>query len=128
MFRNETDPLKSWKENENNYIRLGKIAPFILRIMPTSAPSDRLWSQFKFVLSKLTTSMEGELACVIMYMHKNQHILDRVNLDRLHDLEIKKRRKMYDIVYSEKLVFVLTNNQQKRGREKENQSREVSYP
>ena len=46
MFRNETDPLKWWKENEKNYIRLSKLAPFILCIMPTSAPSERLWSQF----------------------------------------------------------------------------------
>ena len=93
MFRNETDPLQWWKENEKNYIRLCKLAPFILCIMPTSAPSERLWSQFKFVLSKLTTSMEGELACMIMYMHKNQHLLDRVNLDRLHDLDEKKEEK-----------------------------------
>lgn len=71
-------PLTWWSKNEESFPRLAILARCFLAILPTSAASERIWSQLKFVISKLSSTIDGDLACQIIYLKKNFLLFDKV--------------------------------------------------
>jgi hypothetical protein len=74
----ESDPLQQWKLLQSDFPRLAMLSRRFLCAMPTSAPSERVWSRFGHVVSKLSSTIDSDIAAQIMFMRYNFDFVKQV--------------------------------------------------
>ena len=77
---NESQPRVQWPQLQLTFPRLSLLARRFLCILPSSAPSERVWSGFGHVIDKNSTTLDSTLAAQIMFLRANQDLLDRIPL------------------------------------------------
>jgi len=65
------DPLLWWKEKENEYPVLSRIARKFLGITATSAPSERIFSKAGFIMNERRLAMKDELLDELIFLSHN---------------------------------------------------------
>ena len=74
----KSQPNIVWKTNAKVFPRLSLIARRFLCILPTSAPSERVWSGFGHIITKHSSTIDSTTAAQTMYLRYNHHIVDKV--------------------------------------------------
>ena len=74
----KSQPNIVWKTNAKVFPRLSLIARRFLCILPTSAPSERVWSGFGHIITKQSSTIDSTTASQTMYLRYNHHIVDKV--------------------------------------------------
>ncbi len=64
-------PLLWWKENQNKYPVLAKLARMYLAIPATSTPSERVFSVASKVISKFRNRLDPAMAGKVLYVSEN---------------------------------------------------------
>ena len=77
---NESQPRVQWPQLQLTFPRLSLLARRFLCILPSSAPSERVWSGFGHIIDKTSTTIDSTLAAQIMFLRANQDLLDRIPL------------------------------------------------
>ena len=77
---NESQPRAQWPQIKLTFPRLSLLARRFLCILPSSAPSERVWSGFGHVIDRTSTTIDSTLAAQIMFLRANQDLLDRIPL------------------------------------------------
>ena len=72
----ESQPREQWPQLQLTFPRLSLLARRFLCILPSSAPSERVWSGFGHVTDKTSTTIDSTLAAQIMFLRANQDLLD----------------------------------------------------
>ena len=73
---NESQPRVQWLQLQSTFPRLSMLARRFLCILPSSAPSERVWSGFGHIIDKSSSTMDSTLAAQIMFLRANKDILD----------------------------------------------------
>ena len=71
----ESQPAAQWRQLEKQFRRLAKLARRFLCVLPTSAPSERVWSGFGHVITKNSSTIDSTLAAKIMFLRHNKDML-----------------------------------------------------
>jgi hypothetical protein len=74
----QSEPSVQWRKLDNTFPRLAYLARRFLCVIPTSAPSERVWSGFGHVIDKCSSSIDSSLAAKIMFLRYNQHLLEAI--------------------------------------------------
>ena len=77
---NESQPRVQWPQLKLTFPRLSLLARRFLCLLPSSAPSERVWTRFGHVIDKTSTTIDSTLAAHIMFLIANQDLLDRIPL------------------------------------------------
>ena len=80
MKHAESQPAVNWKIDEVVFPRLALLARRFLCILPTSAPSERVWSGMGHIVTKHSTTIDSTIAAQKMYLRYNFDIAKRVRL------------------------------------------------
>ena len=62
-----SQPAVQWPALEKDFPRLALLARRFLCVLPTSAPSERVWSGFGHVISKSSSTIDSSLAAKLMF-------------------------------------------------------------
>jgi hypothetical protein len=73
-----SQPSVRWREDEKVFPRLALLARRFLCVLPTSAPSERVWSGFGHVISRNSSTIDSTIAAQIMYLRYNFHLTKQV--------------------------------------------------
>ena len=73
-----SQPAVQWPALENDFPRLALLARRFLCVLPTSAPSERVWSGFGHVISKSSSTIDSSLAAKLMFLRHNQNWLSQI--------------------------------------------------
>ena len=73
VSKQESDPLKWWKEHSAGLPDLQKLAKRILCIPATSTPSERVFSTMGIIISKLRNRLSPSTAEAILFLKKNDY-------------------------------------------------------
>jgi hypothetical protein len=65
------DPLIWWKENEKRYPFIRNLAARVLAALPTSVPSEEIFSKAGLVVSKKRASLKPAVVDAILFLNKN---------------------------------------------------------
>jgi hypothetical protein len=76
----QSQPSVKWKEDEKKFPRLSLLARRFLCILPTSAPSERVWSGFGHIITSHSSTIDSTTAAQKMYLKHNHDLLDQVPL------------------------------------------------
>jgi len=71
----ELQPTAKWSQSQKEFPHIELLARRFLCIMPTSAPSERVWSGFGHVITKESSTIDSSLAAKIMYLRQNKDLL-----------------------------------------------------
>ena len=71
----DSQPSSQWPELEKQFPRLALLARRFLCVLPTSAPSERVWSGFGHVIDKYSSTIDSTLAAKIMFLRHNKDML-----------------------------------------------------
>ena len=76
MFKDENmkefnNPLDWWRNNENQFPLIAKMAKRYLAIPATSAPSERVWSLSAFVINAKRARLDSEVVSKMMFIEEN---------------------------------------------------------
>ena len=74
----KSQPAFTWKRDEDKYPRLSLLARRFLCILPTSAPSERVWSGFGHIINKQSTHIDSTIASQTMYLRYNHDLTKEV--------------------------------------------------
>lgn len=66
-----SDPLGWWKNNENRFPRLAKLAKRYLAIQATSAPAERLFSVAGLTIANGRAGLLPDNAAMLIFLHEN---------------------------------------------------------
>jgi hAT family C-terminal dimerisation region len=75
----DSQPSFTWNRDEHLYPRLALLARRFLSILPTSAPSERVWSGFGQIVTKQSASIDSTTAAQTMYLRYNHALLDKAS-------------------------------------------------
>lgn len=88
-------PESFWPSHKQEFPRLEQFARHFGSILPSSAPSERVWSAMGRILNELSSHMEAEKAIEIMFLnhHQNEfdHYVTHAAIDEADDAELDKR-------------------------------------
>ena len=91
------DPLEWWKSNESKFSTIAKLARKFLAIPATSAPSERIWSIAKNVLTTERACLKENVAAAYLYIQENIEIFrtyyEDVMGEPLDDRKLPKAKK-----------------------------------
>ena len=73
-----SQPAMQWPALENDFPRLALLAHRFLCVLPTSAPSERVWSGFGHVISKSSSTIDSSLAAKLMFLRYNKDWLSQI--------------------------------------------------
>jgi hypothetical protein len=71
----DTDPIKWWGNNEQEYPKLGHLAKTLFAVQPTSSSSERVFSTCGNVYTEKRMSLLPKNASQIIFLHENHAIL-----------------------------------------------------
>jgi len=74
----KSQPNIVWKTNDRLFPRLSLLARRFLCILPTSAPSERVWSGFGHIITKQSSTIDSTTAAQTMYLRYNHHFVEKV--------------------------------------------------
>jgi hypothetical protein len=72
----ENPPDVTWPSLSSTFPRLSLLARRFLCILPTSASSERVWSGFGHVITKLSSNIDSIFAIRLMFLRYNTDLLD----------------------------------------------------
>jgi hypothetical protein len=72
---NSCDILHWWKEHEKQYPLLARLARKYLAIPASSAPSERVFSRLKNIITHKRVRMSSETLCQLLFVHYHQQLL-----------------------------------------------------
>jgi hAT family C-terminal dimerisation region len=67
-----SQPAMQWPALEKDFLRLALLARRFLCVLPTSAPSERVWSGFGHVISQSSSTIDSSLAAKLMFLRYNK--------------------------------------------------------
>ena len=73
-----SQPAVQWPALQNDFPRLALLARRFLCVLPTSAPSERVWSGFGHVISKSSSTIDSSLAAKLMFLRHNKDLLSQI--------------------------------------------------
>lgn len=73
-----SQPSVTWKRDQVMFPRLSLLARRFLCVLPTSAPSERVWSCFGHIISKQSASIDSTIAAQTMFLRYNHDIVDQI--------------------------------------------------
>lgn len=76
----DNPPEVTWPSLAPTFPRLALLARRFLCILPTSAPSERVWSGFGHVITKESSNIDSEFAIRNMFLRYNPDLIDSVPL------------------------------------------------
>lgn len=76
----DSQPSKQWPPLHKQFPRLALLARRFLCVLPTSAPSERVWSGFGHVIDKYSSTIDSSLAAKIMFLRHNKDLLPFVSM------------------------------------------------
>ena len=68
----------NWKRDEVILPRLAFLAHRFLCLLPTSAPSERIWSGFGHIISDQSANTDSTIAAQTMYLRYNHDFVDQI--------------------------------------------------
>ena len=74
-----SQPSVKWKVDEKVFPRLAFLDRRFLCILPTSAPSERIWSGYGQVITKQSASIDSTAAAQKMFLKRNHAIVELVS-------------------------------------------------
>jgi hAT family C-terminal dimerisation region len=76
----ESQPSVQWPQLQLTFPRLSLLARRFLCVLPSSAPSERVWSGFGHIIDKTSSKIDSTLAAQIMFLRANRDMLDLIPL------------------------------------------------
>ncbi len=76
------DPLKWWKENENRYPLIAKLARQYLYIPASSASSERTFSTAGQIVTKKRNCLSAENVNLLVFLSRNRQFLQKNNKEQ----------------------------------------------
>ena len=73
-----SQPSVLWRKDEKTFPRLALLARRFLSILPTSAPSERVWSGFGHIITKQSATIDSTIASQTLYLRYNRDLVDRI--------------------------------------------------
>jgi hAT family C-terminal dimerisation region len=76
----DSQPGIQWSKLYLTFPRLSMLARRFLCILPSSAPSERVWSGFGHIIDKTSSTIDSTLAAHIMFLRANKDMLESIPL------------------------------------------------
>ena len=76
----DSQPSIQWSKLYLTFPRLSMLARRFLCILPSSAPSERVWSGFGHIIDKNSSTIDSTLAAQIMFLRANKDMLESIPL------------------------------------------------
>jgi hypothetical protein len=76
----DSQPGIQWSKLYLTFPRLSMLARRFLCILPSSAPSERVWSGFGHIIDKNSSTIDSTLAAQIMFLRANKDMLESIPL------------------------------------------------
>jgi hAT family C-terminal dimerisation region len=78
-YDDASQPSVTWMQLQSTFPRLSLLARRFLCILPSSAPSERIWSDFAHVVSKASNTIDSLNAAQLMFLRHNKDMLDQIS-------------------------------------------------
>ena len=79
-YAQDSQPRTQWRQLQGTFPRLAVLARRFLCVLPSSAPTERIWSQFGHAIDNTSSTIDSTLASQIMFLRANKSLLDAVDI------------------------------------------------
>jgi len=87
-------PENYWPKHKNEFPRISQFARYFLSILPSSAPSERVWSAMGHFLTDMSSHMDAELAIQLLFLNQHaaefEYYVNHAAIDVPQDEELDK--------------------------------------